>query len=80
MFQNEYIKKQKSLIIKFLWDNKPLKLNYSTLIQPIEKCGLNLIDLKIKTTSMQNDWIKHYCHSNGTWKAIATLIKKIKNN
>jgi hypothetical protein len=42
------ITKYNTLITNFIWDNKPQKIKYTTLIAPISQGGLNLQDLQTK--------------------------------
>ena len=54
----------KKIVLDFLWDGKPAKIAYSTLIQSIENGGLKLIDLKSKVIEIiriENSVIFPYC-------------------
>jgi hypothetical protein len=66
-------------IIKFLWDNKPAKVKYKSLINTTEKGGLKLQDLQSKVDSIKIKWIKQMEHSecNSPWKGY--LEHKIKD-
>ena len=67
----------KKIIVNFIWDGKPPKIAYNTLIQDIENGGLKLIDLKTKVKSLSMSWIRRLGDANcGKWKAIPKLIYK----
>jgi hypothetical protein len=66
-------------IIKFLWDNKPSKVKYKSLINTIEKGGLKLQDLQSKVDSIKIKWIKQMKQRdcNSPWKGY--IEHKIKD-
>jgi hypothetical protein len=53
------ITKYNTLISSFIWDNKPPKIKYTTLIAPLELGGLKLQDLETKIKANKLTWIKH---------------------
>ena len=50
--------KYTKLITQFIWDSKPPKIKYQTLIKPIARGGLNLQDLENKIEANKLSWIK----------------------
>jgi hypothetical protein len=48
----------KEIITKFIWDNKPPKVKYSTMISSVSEGGLNLHDIECKLKSIKLSWIK----------------------
>ena len=51
-FQKGHIYKEfKQLCTHFIWDNKPSKVAYDSLILPTEKGGLGLMDLGAKVSA-----------------------------
>jgi hypothetical protein len=52
------ITKYTQLITNFIWDDKPAKIKYLTLIKPIAQGGLNLQDLNTKIEANKISWIK----------------------
>ena len=48
------IKEYNNIITQFIWDNKPPKIKYTTLINTIENGGLNLQDLTSKLEQINN--------------------------
>ena len=68
-------KEIKNILTDFIWDGKPPKIAYDTLIQGIEKGGLKLTDFKNKVKSLTISWVKRL-NSNDTakWKTIPRLL------
>ena len=52
------IKEYNNIISQFIWDNKPPKIKYSTLINTIENGGLKLQDLTSKLDALKIKWFK----------------------
>lgn len=52
------IKEYKKIILSFLWNNKSPKVDYRTLILPIERGGLKLMDLESRIQVNILQWIK----------------------
>ena len=70
----------KDIIIDFLWDGKPAKIAYNTLIQDIKKGGLKLVDFEMKVKSLKINWIKRLVDKDTTkWKAAALTFLKSKD-
>ena len=49
----DFFKEYKMIIMKFLWGEGCHSIRYDKLIQPYQKGGLGLVDLKTKDTSMK---------------------------
>ena len=52
------------------------KIKYETLIQPINKGGLGLIDLETKSEALQLNWINRYIKNSGSWQLIPNQWKQ----
>jgi hypothetical protein len=65
------IKQYNTLIRNFIWDNKPSKIKYTTLIAPIESGGLKLQDLQTKIEANKVTWVKNILNTTvqSPWKA-----------
>ncbi len=73
-------KEVKDIVMDFLWDGKPAKIAYNTLIQDIKKGGLKLVDFETKTKSLKATWIKRLVDKNTTkWKAAALTFFKSRD-
>jgi hypothetical protein len=72
--------KYQQIISQFIWDNKPPKIKYQTLIAPIEKGGLNLQDLKTKIEANKLTWIKNMVQQEHKkpWKSYLQTITESK--
>jgi hypothetical protein len=62
--------KYKQIITKFIWNNKPAKVKYSTMIAKIEDGGLYVQDLETKVEAMKLNWVKKLYDTNhqAPWK------------
>jgi hypothetical protein len=69
------IQSYNKLITNFIWDNKPPKIKYTTLIAPLAAGGLNLQDLQTKIEANKVTWIKKLLESKikSPWKAYLQL-------
>ena len=75
----EYFKGLRKIITKFIWDEKPPKVAYKTLIQRINKGGLQLIDLETRDKALKSTWIKKSFEDTG-WKEIVNQLIPIELN
>jgi hypothetical protein len=62
----------REIVSKFIWNNKPPKVKYTTMIKRIEDGGLNLQDLECKIKSMKLNWINKLYNPDfkAPWKQI----------
>jgi hypothetical protein len=74
------IEKYQSIILKFIWDNKPPKIKYKSLINNIEEGGLKLQDLPTKIKAMKIKWMKKLSNIDimKPWKAYLALCTQYK--
>jgi hypothetical protein len=70
----------KKTITNFIWNGKPPKVKYSTLINTIEEGGLKLQDIESKLKAIKLKWIKSINDENfkAPWKSY--LSSKIHEN
>ena len=74
---NNVIKELQSLVLDFLWDGKPPKVAYKTLIQPIERGGLKLCDVESKIMSVKVSWVKRLVAKDRIrWKTVPSMFCK----
>ena len=67
-----FMKKVKTLITNFLWENKKAKIAYKKLILPIADGGLKLVDLEKKDLTLKIAWVKKVQENpNNTWVKVA---------
>jgi hypothetical protein len=69
------INKYNKMITNFIWNNKPAKIKYTTLIAPIAQGGLQLQDLETKIEANKITWIKNIINKEikTLWKAYLQL-------
>ena len=63
----EFVKKYKSIVIKFLWKGSVPKIRYTKLIQDYTKGGLKLVDLEIKNHALKSAWITRWSKNGKLW-------------
>ncbi len=60
------IKRVRTKLFQFLWDNKPDKVKRNTIIQSYEKGGLKMLDIDSFITSVRASWdeknMRHHQH------------------
>ncbi|MGL4765398.1 MAG: hypothetical protein ACRC2N_10280, partial [Aeromonas sp.] len=63
-------KKLKSCILNFIWEGKPAKIQYDTIIGPVEEGGLGLLDPWIRMKSLRVKIMKKFLNkgNNQEWK------------
>ncbi len=63
-------KKLKSCILKLIWDGKPAKIAYDTMIGPVEKGGLGLLDPVLRMKSLRVKIMKKFLDKDNRqeWK------------
>lgn len=68
-------KRIKTYILKFLWDDKPAKIAYDTIIGEVEKGGLRLIDPMVRMKSMRIKTVKKFWNNDDmVWKKIMSFF------
>ena len=60
-----------------LWDDKPPKIAYKTLIQPVERGGIKLCDVESKIMSVKVSWVKRLVTKDRSrWKTASSMFYK----
>lgn len=59
----QVIKEYNKILQSFIWDGKRPKVAYKTLILPIPKGGLKLLDLNIRIQMNMQQWVKRILKS-----------------
>lgn len=72
----------KRCILDFLWEKKPARIAYNTLIGPVEEGGLGLVDIEQKKKSMRVKTVKKYLdeENKSEWKITMELYLNICGN
>lgn len=69
-------------IIQFLWDKKPPKINFYTMIANTENGGMKLPDIMLKKAALRMKWIRKLFdeNNNSLWKStIKMFLSKYGN-
>ena len=69
--------KLKKLILNFLWNNKPSRVKYETMIANIKDGGLKLPDITSFHNAQKIFWIKRLQTSEGKWKKIFFVLSSL---
>ena len=70
--------KYKDTVTKFIWNNKPPKVKYNSIVNNIDKGGMKLQDLESKVKALHIKWIAKLVDTSYTaaWKSyLATKVK-----
>lgn len=68
-------KRIKTMILKFLWDGKPSKVAYNTIIGKVEDGGLGLIDPWLRMKSMRIKMVKKFLNEDYIpWKSVMSYF------
>jgi hypothetical protein len=65
------IHQYRDIVSKFIWNNKPPKVQYTTMINNIDEGALNLQDLECKINAIKLNWIKKLYDNDleASWKS-----------
>ena len=66
-----YVKQCRQMIKEFIWNKKPPKVKYNSLINTIQEGGLRLQDIECKLNAIKIKWIKNMLDEdvNAPWKS-----------
>ena len=67
----DFAQKVNERIFKFIWNYKPDKIKRNTLIRPLCKGGLNMVNFEMLEKSLKAAWVKRLADSpdNSNWKS-----------
>ena len=75
---NKIIEKIEQLIDKFMWNGNKSRVNKTSLINPIDNGGVNLVHVRSKIQSLKALWLVRWL-KDPLWKPIAdSLLRKIR--
>ena len=73
----DIVKVIKSMLFKFLWDNKQEKIKRATLIGDKLQGGINMLDIDSFITSLKLKWVRNWTeNTKANWKLIANYFLK----
>ena len=68
---DNYIKEASKSIFSFIWNFKPDKVKRGTLVAPISKGGLNMVNFHDVERSLKAAWVRRICNAAcSTWSAL----------
>lgn len=79
----QQVEKQiRELYLQFLWDNKPPKINFYTMISDKRNGGLNIPDITLKRTAMRIKWVRKFFQNEsiGYWKETMSYYLRLYGN
>ena len=62
----KFAEKVNDICFKFIWNFKPDKIKRQTLVLPVDKGGLNMVDYTILGKSLKAAWVKRLCEAEGS--------------
>ena len=69
-----------SIILQFLWDNKPAKVAKDVIISRIENGGLKMVDFERKVKALQICWVKRMLtESHSGWIELVEFFYQTEN-
>ena len=61
-----FAEKVNDICFKFIWNFKPDKVKRHTIIGPVDKGGLNMVDFTMVVKSLKAAWVKRLCEADGS--------------
>ena len=58
--------KVNDICFNFIWNFKPDKVKRQTIVLPVDKGGLNMVDFTILLKSLKAAWAKRFCKADGS--------------
>ena len=72
---SNFAKKVNDICFKFIWNFKPDKVKRQTIILPVDKGGLNMVDFTILDKSLKAAWVKCLQEADGSkWCSVFSLV------
>ena len=61
-----FAEKVNDVCFKFIWNFKPDKVKRQTIVLPVDKGGLNMVDFTILDKFLKAAWVKRFCKADGS--------------
>ena len=72
---SNFAEKVNDVCFKFIWNFKPDKVKRQTIVLPVDKSGLNMVDFTILDKSLKAAWVKHFCEADSSkWCSVLSSI------
>ena len=70
-----FAEKVNDICFKFIWNFKPDKVKRHTIIGPVDKGGLNMVDFTMVVKSLKAAWVKRLCEEDGSkWCSLFSSV------
>ena len=72
---SNFAEKVNDICFNFIWNFKPDKVKRQTIVLPVDKGGLNMVDFTILVKSLKVAWVKRLCEDDGSkWCSVFSCI------
>ena len=70
-----FAEKVNDICFQFIWNYKPDKVKRQTIVLPVDKGGLNMVDFTILDKSLKDAWVKRFCEADGSkWCSVFSSV------
>ena len=70
-----FAEKVNDICFQFIWNYKPDKVKRQTIVLPVDKGGLNMVDFTILDKSLKAAWVKRFCEADGSkWCSVFSSV------
>ena len=70
-----FAEKVNDICFKFIWNFKPERVKSQTIVLPVDKGGLNMVDFTILDKSLKAAWVKRVCEADGSkWCSVFSSV------
>jgi len=70
-----FAEKVNYICFKFIWNFKTDKIKRHTIIGPVDKGGLNMVDFNMVVKSLKAAWVKRLCEGDGSkWCSLFSSV------
>ena len=72
---SNFAEKVNDICFKFIWNFKPDKVKRETIVLPVDKGGLNMVDFSIVDKSLKAAWVKRFYEADGSkWCSVLASV------
>ena len=72
---SDFTEKGYDICFKFIWNFKPDKVKRQTIVLPVDKGGLNMVDFSIVDKSLKAAWVKRFYEADGSkWCSVLASV------
>ena len=72
---SNFAEKVNDICFKFIWNFKPDKVKRQTIVLPVDKGGLNMVDFSIVDKSLKAAWVKRFYEADGSkWCSVLASV------